>query len=34
LDLGWFKLIGLTFVNIFIALALLYAGVFGPGGML
>ncbi|KAG2474193.1 MAG: NADH-quinone oxidoreductase subunit H [Nitrosopumilales archaeon] len=34
LDLGWFKLIGLTFLNIFIALALLYAGVFGPGGML
>ncbi len=34
LSLGWYKLIGLTFVNIFIALGLLYAGVLGPGGML
>ncbi len=34
LSLGWYKLIGLAFVNIFIALALLYAGVLGPGGML
>lgn len=33
LTLGWYKLIGLAFVNIFIALALLYAGVLGPGGM-
>ncbi len=33
LNLGWFKLIGLAFVNIFIALGLLYAGVFGPGGL-
>jgi len=33
LQLGWYKLITLTFVNIFIALALLYAGVLGPGGM-
>ncbi len=34
LDIGWFKLIGLAFVNIFIALGLLYAGVLGPGGIL
>ena len=34
LSLGWSKLIGLAFVNIFIALGLLYAGVLGPGGML
>jgi len=27
-------LIGLAFVNIFIALGLLYAGVFGEGGLL
>lgn len=33
LNLGWTKLIGLAFVNIFIALALLYAGVLGPGGL-
>ena len=33
LQLGWFKLIGLAFVNVFIALGLLYAGVIGPGGM-
>ena len=34
LQIGWYKLIGLAFVNIFIALGLLYAGVLGPGGML
>lgn len=34
LNLGWGKLIGLAFVNIFIALGLLYAGVLGPGGMI
>ena len=33
LDLGWTKLIGLCFINIFIALGLLYAGVLGPGGL-
>ena len=33
LNLGWTKLIGLAFVNIFIALALLYSGVLGPGGL-
>ena len=32
LQIGWFKLIGLAFVNIFIALGLLYAGVLGPEG--
>ena len=34
LNIGWFKLIGLSFVNIFIALGLLYAGVLGPEGIL
>ncbi|WP_268543840.1 NADH-quinone oxidoreductase subunit NuoH [Candidatus Nitrosotenuis cloacae] len=34
LHIGWYKLIGLAFVNIFIALGLLYAGVLGPEGML
>ncbi|NMI81830.1 NADH-quinone oxidoreductase subunit NuoH [Marine Group I thaumarchaeote] len=33
LDLGWSKLIGLCFINIFIALGLLYSGVLGPGGL-
>ncbi len=33
LSLGWTKLIGLAFVNIFIALGLLFAGVLGPGGL-
>lgn len=33
LNLGWGKLIGLAFVNIFIALGLVYAGVLGPGGL-
>jgi len=33
LNLGWTKLIGLCFVNIFIALALVYAGVLGSGGL-
>ncbi len=33
LSLGWTKLIGLCFVNIFIALGLLYAGVLGFGGL-
>ncbi|HUU48693.1 MAG TPA: NADH-quinone oxidoreductase subunit NuoH [Nitrosopumilaceae archaeon] len=33
LDLGWKKLIGLAFVNLFIALGLLYAGILGPGGL-
>ena len=34
LEIGWYKLIGLAFVNIFIALGLLYAGVIGPGGII
>ena len=34
LHTGWYKLIGLAFINIFIALGLLYAGVLGPGGFL
>jgi len=34
LHIGWYKLIGLAFVNIFISLSLLYAGVLGPGGMI
>ena len=34
LEIGWYKLIGLAFVNIFIALGLLYAGVLGPGGLI
>ena len=33
LHIGWYKLIGLAFVNIFIALGLLYAGVIGPEGI-
>ena len=34
LHIGWYKLIALSFVNIFIALALVYGGVIGPGGIL
>ncbi len=34
LHIGWYKLIGLAFVNIFIALGLIYAGVLGPEGIL
>jgi len=34
LHTGWYKLIGLAFVNIFIALALVYAGILGPGGLI
>ena len=34
LHIGWYKLIGLAFVNIFIALGLVYAGVLGPGGIM
>jgi len=33
LNLGWTKLIGLCFINIFIALGLVYSGVLGPGGL-
>jgi NADH-quinone oxidoreductase subunit H len=34
LHTGWYKLIVLSFINIFIALALIYAGVLGPEGIL
>ncbi|MGI0065099.1 MAG: NADH-quinone oxidoreductase subunit NuoH [Nitrosopumilaceae archaeon] len=34
LSIGWNKLIALAFINIFIALGLLYAGVLGPGGLM
>ena len=34
LHTGWYKLIVLTFINVFIALALIYGGVLGPGGVL
>ena len=34
LSIGWNKLIALAFVNMFIAVALIYAGVIGPGGLL
>jgi NADH-quinone oxidoreductase subunit H len=34
LSIGWNKLIALAFVNMFIALALLYSGVLGPGGIM
>jgi NADH-quinone oxidoreductase subunit H len=34
LHTGWYKLIVLTFINMFIALALIYAGILGPGGVL
>jgi len=33
LNIGWYKLIVLSFVNIFIALGLLYSGILGPGGV-
>ena len=34
LHTGWYKLIVLAFVNMFVALALIYADVLGPGGSL
>lgn len=34
LHTGWYKLIVLAFVNIFVALALIYGGILGPGGLL
>jgi NADH-quinone oxidoreductase subunit H len=34
LHIGWYKLIALAFVNMFIALALIYSGILGPGGIL
>jgi NADH-quinone oxidoreductase subunit H len=34
LHTGWYKLIVLAFINMFIALALIYGSVLGPGGLL
>src|ERR671925_682776 len=34
LHTGWYKLIVLAFVNMFVALALVYGGILGPGGLL
>src|ERR671924_1386471 len=34
LHTGWYKLIVLTFINMFIALAVIYGGILGPGGLL
>jgi NADH-quinone oxidoreductase subunit H len=34
LHTGWYKLIVLSFINMFIALGLIYGGVLGPGGLL
>lgn len=34
LHTGWYKLIVLAFVNMFVALAFIYAGILGPGGSL
>jgi NADH-quinone oxidoreductase subunit H len=34
LHTGWYKLIVLSFINMFVALALIYGGVLGPGGLL
>jgi NADH-quinone oxidoreductase subunit H len=34
LHTGWYKLIVLSFINIFIALGLVYGGILGPGGLI
>ncbi len=34
LHTGWYKLIVLAFINMFVALALVYGGILGPGGLL
>src|ERR687887_172494 len=34
LHTGWYKLIVLSFINIFVALALIYGNILGPGGLL
>src|SRR6187200_1286126 len=34
LHTGWYKLIVLAFINIFVALSLVYGGIMGPGGLL
>ncbi|MDQ5869231.1 MAG: NADH-quinone oxidoreductase subunit H [Thermoproteota archaeon] len=33
LHTGWYKLIVLSFINIFVALGLIYGGILGPGGL-
>src|ERR671921_512264 len=33
LHTGWYKLIVLTFINLFIVITLVYAGILGPGGI-
>lgn len=33
LHTGWYKLIVLSFINIFVALGLVYGGILGPGGL-
>jgi len=34
LHTGWYKLIVLTFINLFIVITLVYAGILGPGGII
>ncbi|MBA3750687.1 MAG: NADH-quinone oxidoreductase subunit H [Nitrosopumilus sp.] len=34
LHTGWYKLIVLTFINLFIVLTLIYGGILGPGGLI
>ena len=34
LHTGWYKLIVLTFINLFVVLTLIYGGILGPGGMI
>ena len=34
LHTGWYKLIVLTFINLFIVLTLIYGGIIGPGGLI
>jgi NADH-quinone oxidoreductase subunit H len=34
LHTGWYKLIVLTFINLFVILTLIYSGVLGPGGVI
>jgi NADH-quinone oxidoreductase subunit H len=34
LHTGWYKLIVLTFINLFVVLTFIYGGILGPGGMI
>src|SRR6478736_6312139 len=34
LHTGWYKLIVLTFINLFVVLTLIYGGILGPGGII